>query len=47
MSASTLPHTLAAISNYCWQANLGGNMHCTLPRGHSGRHWHAYSKTSW
>lgn len=47
MSNSTLPRRGGHISNYCWTEHPGGSWRCTLPVGHSGRHWHAYSKTSW
>jgi hypothetical protein len=47
MSKSTLPRLSGRISNYCWAEHTGTHVHCTEPVGHSGRHWHPYSKTSW
>lgn len=47
MSASTLPRKRGLISNYCWAEHLQRGVHCTLPAGHSGEHWHPYSGTSW
>ncbi|MFD7055569.1 hypothetical protein ACFWBS_41120 [Streptomyces mirabilis] len=47
MSKSTLPRAQGRISGYCWAAHTGTHVHCTEPFGHSGRHWHPYSKTSW
>lgn len=35
------------LGGYCWAEHQGGRHHCTLPVGHGGMHWHAYSKTSW
>jgi hypothetical protein len=47
VSKSTLPRLSGRISNYCWAEHTGTRVHCTEPFGHSGRHWHPYSKTSW
>lgn len=48
MSKKTLPrHTLSAIGGVCWAEHSITHYHCTLPAGHGGGHWHAYSKTSW
>jgi hypothetical protein len=35
------------MSGYCWTEHSRTHVHCTEPFGHSGRHWHPYSKTSW
>lgn len=45
MSKSTLPR--GRMSGYCWDEYSGTHVHCTMPAGHKGQHWHAYSKTSW
>lgn len=45
MSKSTLPR--GRISGYCWTEHPRTSVHCTLPHGHSGAHWHPYSKASW
>lgn len=48
MSWKTLPrHTLSALGGVCWSEHGGGAYHCTLPAGHSGKHWHPYSGTEW
>jgi len=47
VSKSTLPRAKGPISGYCWAEHTGTHVHCTEPVGHSGRHWHPYSKTSW
>jgi hypothetical protein len=46
MSLSSLPRK-RGLGGYCWNEWQGGRYHCTLPFGHSGRHWHAYSRKSW
>jgi hypothetical protein len=46
VSKSTLPRVPNG-HRYCWAEHSGGGKRCTLPTGHSGRHWHPYSKTSW
>lgn len=33
--------------NYCWNEQPGTHLHCTLPKGHTGTHWHAYRRVSW
>lgn len=35
------------ISGYCWAEHPRTRVHCTEPRGHNGRHWHPYTRTSW
>lgn len=46
MSLSSLRRR-SGLSKYCWNEWQDGHYHCTLPTGHAGRHWHAYSKKSW
>ncbi|MER5470861.1 hypothetical protein [Streptomyces sp. NPDC002685] len=45
--SSAPPPARRRISNYCWVEHPNGARHCTLPVGHAGTHWHAYSKKSW
>ena len=47
VSTSTLPRTRGRISGYCWDERPGTHVHCCLPHGHHGTHWHPYSKTGW
>ncbi|MFF4347517.1 hypothetical protein [Streptomyces sp. NPDC001530] len=47
MSTSTLPRARGRISGYCWTEHGRTHVHCTMPAGHGGKHWHPYSKTSW
>ena len=47
MSKSTLPRARGRMSDYCWAEHLHTVVHCTLPAGHSGAHWHPYSGISW
>ena len=35
------------IPGVCWDEKPGDVYHCTLPPGHDGDHYHAYSRTSW
>ncbi|WP_405873960.1 hypothetical protein [Streptomyces sp. NBC_00005] len=46
MSQATLPR-LSNGHRYCWAEHPRTHVRCTDPAGHSGTHWHAYSKTSW
>jgi len=46
MSKATLPRVTKG-HNYCWNEHSGTHLHCTLPMGHSGSHWHAYRRKSW
>ena len=50
MSTSTLPRLRVrdfGLGGYCWHEHPSRRVHCTKPVGHSGPHWHPYSKTSW
>ncbi|MGD1220019.1 hypothetical protein AB9Q10_16500 [Streptomyces krungchingensis] len=47
MSKRTLPRYDGPMSGYCWALHPDGRRHCTLPRGHSGTHWHPYTRASW
>lgn len=46
VSQATLPR-LSNGHRYCWAEHPRTHVRCTDPAGHSGTHWHAYSKTSW
>jgi hypothetical protein len=46
VSKKTLPRYTGPMSDYCWAEQSGGGLHCCLPRGHAGLHYHPYSKTS-
>jgi hypothetical protein len=47
MSKTTLPRSGGHASGYCWAEHATRHLHCTLPTGHAGPHWHPYTKTSW
>jgi hypothetical protein len=47
VSTKTLPRYSGRMSGYCWAEHSGGGLHCCLPMGHEGQHYHPYSKTSW
>jgi hypothetical protein len=47
MSKATLPRYSGSMSGYCWAEQAGSSLHCCLPRGHAGLHYHPYSKTNW
>jgi hypothetical protein len=34
-------------AGYCWAERPGWRLHCTKPPGHTGKHWHTYTKTGW
>jgi hypothetical protein len=42
MSKATLPR--GRMSSYCWAESAGGTMHCCLPVGHTGPHYHPYTR---
>lgn len=46
MSKSTLPR-IPNGHRYCWAEHSRTHVRCTDPIGHDGKHWHAYSRTSW
>ena len=46
MSKTTLPRVPNG-HRYCWDESSSRHVHCTLPIGHSGQHWHPYTRTSW
>jgi hypothetical protein len=46
VSTSTLPRARGRVSGYCWTEHPRGGLHCCLPMGHSGKHYHPYSKTN-
>lgn len=48
MSKLTLPRLAFALGGVlCWAEHSVTRVHCTLPPGHGGGHWHPYSRTSW
>lgn len=48
MSKATLPRVRVPNGHsYCWAERSFTHARCTLPIGHGGMHWHAYSRTSW
>ena len=47
VSTRTLPRHARGLGGYCWTEHPNGGRHCTLPVGHTGSHWHTYSRTSW
>ncbi|MFE7444574.1 hypothetical protein ACFU7X_29465 [Streptomyces chartreusis] len=46
MSASTLPRVQYG-HRYCWAEHPTRRLRCTEPKGHGGRHWHPYTRTTW
>jgi hypothetical protein len=46
VNKATLPRSSNG-HNYCWSEQAGTHLHCTLPKGHAGKHWHAYRRVSW
>lgn len=46
MNKATLPRVPNG-HRYCWAEHSSTHVHCTQPTGHSGRHWHPYTRTSW
>jgi hypothetical protein len=47
VSPKTLPRHTGRMSNYCWAEHSTKRVHCTEPTGHSRKHWHPYTRTSW
>ncbi|MFF4523258.1 hypothetical protein [Streptomyces bluensis] len=45
--AKDIPPAPRGIGGYCWATHPSKGVHCTNPLGHSGGHWHPYTKTSW
>ncbi|MGW7087475.1 hypothetical protein ACWGH2_28815 [Streptomyces sp. NPDC054871] len=35
------------IGGLCWDRKPGDALHCTLGQGHTGDHFHAYTRTRW
>ncbi|MFC8520836.1 hypothetical protein [Streptomyces sp. NPDC057257] len=46
MSKTTLPRVPNG-HRYCWAEHPRTSVHCTDPQRHKGKHWHAYTRTSW
>ncbi|MEV8031373.1 hypothetical protein [Streptomyces sp. NPDC086182] len=44
MSTKTLPRGL--MSGYCWSEHPSRGLHCCLPMGHAGKHYHPYTRTN-
>jgi hypothetical protein len=40
-------HWAGRAAGYCWEEKPGRGYHCTLSAGHSGKHYHCYSRTEW
>jgi hypothetical protein len=44
VSTKTLPR--GRMSSYCWAESASRALHCCLPMGHEGRHYHPYTRTN-
>jgi hypothetical protein len=45
VSKMSLPR--GRISSYCWAEQPSSSLHCCLPMGHAGLHYHPYRKRNW
>ncbi|MEU1496972.1 hypothetical protein [Streptomyces sp. NPDC005732] len=35
------------LGGYCWAEDELTHLHCTKPPGHTGQHFHTYTRKSW